>query len=113
MKSSVEIFAELAIYLRQMPESVIEQAQRENSWFSHIDVAIDAICSKLLDRSALVDDQVVTLKNCSVNGVKITAENWTSLVAPESTCGEGQISVELKNGSYLTAENVVDYIVFE
>ena len=53
MKSSVEIFAELAIYLRQMPESVIEQAQRENSWFSHIDVAIDAICSKLLDRSAL------------------------------------------------------------
>ena len=66
-----------------------------------------------IDLSALGDDQVVTLKNCSVNGVKITTENWTSLVAPESTCGEGQISVELKNGTYLTAENVADYIVFK
>ena len=71
-------------------------------------------CSKYyIDLSALKADQKVTLKNCTVNGVKITAENWTSLVAPEDTCGEGQISVELKNGKYLTAENVVDYIVFE
>ena len=65
-----------------------------------------------IDLSAFVGTKVI-VKNCSVNGVKITAENWTSLVAPESTCGEGQISVELKNGSYLTAENVADYIVFE
>ena len=71
-------------------------------------------CSKYyVDLSALEADQKVTLKNCTVNGVKITAENWTSLVAPEDTCGEGQISVELKNGTYLTAENVADYIVFE
>ena len=66
-----------------------------------------------IDLSALGADQVVTLKNCTVNGVKLTAENWTSLVAPEDTCGEGQISVELKNGTYLTAENVADYIVIE
>ena len=65
-----------------------------------------------IDLSAFVGTKV-TLKNCTVNGVKITAENWTSLVAPEDTCGEGQISVELKNGTYLTAENVADYIIFE
>ena len=71
-------------------------------------------CSKYyVDLSALKDDQKVTLKNCTVNGVKITAKNWASLVAPEDTCGEGQISVELKNGTFLTAENVADYIVFE
>lgn len=71
-------------------------------------------CSKCyIDLSALVAEQMVTIKNCSVNGVKITAENWASLVAPEDTCGEGQISVELKNGTFLTAENVADYIVFE
>ena len=71
-------------------------------------------CNKAyLDLSALQADQVVTLKNCTVNGVKLTAENWTSLIAPEATCGNGQISVELKDGSYLTATNVVDYVVFE
>ena len=71
-------------------------------------------CSKCyIDLSALVAEQMVTIKNCTVNGVKITAENWTSLVAPESTCSEGQISVELKNGTFLTAENLADYIVFE
>ena len=71
-------------------------------------------CSKYyIDLSALKADQKVIVKNCTVNGVKITAENWTSLVAPEDTCGEGQISVELKNGTFLTAENVADYIVFE
>ena len=71
-------------------------------------------CSKYyIDLSALGANQKVTLKNCTVNGVKITAENWTSLVAPEDTCGEGQISIELKNGTYMTAENVADYIVFE
>ena len=65
-----------------------------------------------IDLSAFVGTKV-TLKNCTVNGVKITAENWTSLVAPEDTCGEGQISVELKNSTYLTANNVADYIIFE
>ena len=71
-------------------------------------------CSKYyIDLSALEANQKVIVKNCTVNGVKITAANWTSLVAPEDTCDEGQISVELKNGTYLTAENVADYIVFE
>ena len=71
-------------------------------------------CSKYyIDLSALGEGQKVTLKNCTVNGMKITANNWTSLVAPEDTCGEGQISVELKNGTYLTANNVADYIIFE
>ena len=70
-------------------------------------------CNKCyIDLSAFVGEKVI-LKNCTVNGVKITAENWTSLVAPENTCGEGQISIELKNGTYMTAENVADYIVFE
>ena len=70
-------------------------------------------CSKYyIDLSIFVGTKVI-VKNCTVNGVKITAENWTSLVAPEATCGEGQISVELKNGTFLTAENVADYIVFE
>lgn len=71
-------------------------------------------CSKYyIDLSALGADQKVTLKNCTVNGVKLTAQNWTSLVAPEDTCGEGQISIELKNGTYMTADNMADYIVFE
>ena len=66
-----------------------------------------------IDLSALKADQTVTLKNCTVNGVKLTAENWTSLVAPEDTCGEGQISIELRGGTFLTAENVADYIIFQ
>ena len=71
-------------------------------------------CSKYyLDLSALGEGHKVTLKNCTVNGMKITANNWTRLVAPEDTCGDGQISVELKNGTYLTASNVADYIIFE
>ena len=55
----------------------------------------------------------IVLKNCTVNGVKLTAENWKTLIASESACGDGQISVELKDGSYLTADNVVDYVVFK
>ena len=66
-----------------------------------------------IDLSALGENQRVTLKNCTVNGVELTAENWTSLVAPEATCANGQISIELKNGTYMTAENVADYVVFE
>ena len=70
-------------------------------------------CNKFyIDLSAFVGTKVV-IKNCTVNGMKITANNWTRLVAPEDTCSDGQISVELKNGTYLTAENVADYIIFE
>lgn len=71
-------------------------------------------CSKYyIDLSALIDGHVVTLKNCSVNGIKITAQNWAEMVAPESTCGENQITVELKNATYLSETNIADYIVFE
>ena len=90
-----------------------------NVWGRLVKPYVDAVfngcdfCDKCyIDLSAFAGTKVI-VKNCSVNGVKITAENWTSLVAPEDTCGEGQISVELKNGTFLTAENVVDYIVFE
>ena len=81
----------------------------------YVDAVFDGckFCSKgYIDLSAFEGTKVI-VKNCTVNGVKLTAENWTSLVAPEDTCGEGQISVELKNGTYLTAENIADYIVFE
>ena len=71
-------------------------------------------CSKFyIDLSSLGDNQKVTLKNCTVNGVKLTTQNWTSLIAPENTCGNGQISIELKNGTYLTADNLADYIIIE
>ena len=90
-----------------------------NVWGRLVKPYVDAVfngcdfCDKCyIDLSAFVGTKV-TVKDCTVNGVKITAENWTSLVAPEDTCGEGQISVELKNGTFLTGENVVDYIVFE
>ena len=66
-----------------------------------------------IDLSALAADQTVTLRNCTVNGVKLTAENWTTLVAPESDCGAGQISIELRGGTYMTATNVADYVIFE
>ena len=70
-------------------------------------------CNKFyIDLSAFEGTKVV-IKNCTVNGMKITANNWTRLVAPEDTCSDGQISVELKNGTFLTAENVADYIIFE
>ena len=66
-----------------------------------------------IDLSALIENNTVTLKNCTVNGVTLTAENWTSLVADEDNCGEGQISIELKNGTYMTANNVADYVIFK
>ena len=65
------------------------------------------------DGNIVAPETKITLKNCSVNGVKLTAENWTSLVASEDSCGEGQISIELRDGSYLTAENIADYVIFE
>ena len=81
----------------------------------YVDAIFDGcdFCSMgYLDLSAFVGTKV-TLKNCTVNGVKLTAQNWTTLVAPEDICGEGQISIELKNGTYMTADNVADYVVFE
>ena len=66
-----------------------------------------------IDLSALKADQKIVLENCTVNGVKLTAENWTTLIATESACGEGQISIELRDGSYMTAENVADYVIIK
>lgn len=61
----------------------------------------------------LTPDAKVVLKNCTVNGVKLTADNWQDLVAAEDDCGVGQISIEGKNGTYMTASNVFDYVIFE
>lgn len=66
-----------------------------------------------IDLSALIAGETVTLKNCTINGVKLTSNNWSQLIAPESNCGEGQISVELTNGSYLTTESTATYFVIE
>ena len=65
------------------------------------------------DGNVLSPDAKITLKGCTVNGVKLTAQNWTDLVASESDCKDGQISIELKDGSYMSASNVVNYVVFE
>lgn len=66
-----------------------------------------------IDLSALSADAKVTLKNCTVNGVSLTASNWTSLIVPESECGAGQISIEARNGSYMSASNVLDYVIIQ
>lgn len=66
-----------------------------------------------IDLSALVEGETITFENCTVKGVKLTADNWTELVAPESTCGENQISIEGRDGSYMTAENVFNYVIIK
>ena len=80
-----------------------------NATFSNCDFS----SKYYIDLSALAADQKIVLENCTVNGVKLTAENWTTLLATESACGEGQISIELRDGSYMTAENVADYVIIK
>ncbi len=65
------------------------------------------------DGKVLNQDAKITLKNCTVNGVKLTADNWTQLIASEADCGEGQISIEAKDGSYMTASIVLDYVIIQ
>ncbi len=65
------------------------------------------------DGNVLDPDAKIVLRNCTVNGVKLTAENWQQLIVAEGACGEGQISVELKDGSFLTASNLADYVIIE
>ncbi len=65
------------------------------------------------DGNVLDPTAKITLKNCTVNGVKLTAQNWTSLIASENDCGEGQISIEGKDGSYMTASNILDYVIIQ
>ena len=55
----------------------------------------------------------IVLENCTVNGVKLTAENWTSLIASEEDCKDGQISVEAKDGTYMSDLNVLDYVIIK
>lgn len=66
-----------------------------------------------IDLSSLTTDGDVVLRNCTVNGVKLTQANWKELIAPEDTCDEGQISIEGKNGSYMSADNIFDYVIIE
>lgn len=66
-----------------------------------------------IDLSALEDGCTVTLKNCTVNGVELTSENWTQIIVSESDCADGQISIEGKDGTYMSATNILDYVVIE
>ncbi len=65
------------------------------------------------DGNVLDPDAKIVIKNCTVNGVKLTAENWKSVIVDEYSCGAGQISIESKDGSYMTASNVLDYVIIE
>lgn len=65
------------------------------------------------DSNVLNPSAKITLKNCTVNGVKLTAENWKDLIVSEDDCGEGRISIEAKDGSYMSAANILDYVVIE
>lgn len=68
-----------------------------------------------IDLSALEEGCKVTFKDCTLGGVELTAENFAQYLAEESNYveGEAKLIVELRNGTYLTAENLVDYIIFE
>lgn len=65
------------------------------------------------DGNVLTSDTKIVLKNCTVNGVKLTAENWKDLIVSEDDCGDGQISIEAKDGSYMSASNILDYVVIQ
>jgi len=65
------------------------------------------------DGNVLTPDTKIVLKNCTVNGVKLTAENWKTLIAPEDTCSAGQISIEGKDGSYMSESNIFDYVIIK
>ena len=49
MKCYVDIFSELSVRLKSIPEQVIKDAQEQNCWFCQIDIAIEAICMQMLD----------------------------------------------------------------
>lgn len=73
----------------------------------------DFIGKYYIDLSALGVGQKIVLRNCTVNGVKLTADSWKTLIAPEGTCGDGQISIEGRDNSYMHENNVFDYVVIE
>ena len=66
-----------------------------------------------IDLSSLGEGETVTFVNCTVNGVKLTAENWKELVVAENECADGQISIEGKDGTYMSESNVFDYVIFK
>ncbi|MBQ9138231.1 MAG: aldehyde dehydrogenase [Alistipes sp.] len=53
MKSIVDIFTELGARLGQIPQGVVRQAVEQNGWFCHVDTAMEALCSQMLDRAKL------------------------------------------------------------
>ena len=65
-----------------------------------------------IDLSALANGCTITLKNCTVNGVKLTAENYKDLIVAENACGEGQITIESKSGTYAVAD-WIDYVTIQ
>lgn len=65
------------------------------------------------DGKVVNPDAKVVLQNCTGNGVKLTAENWNQLIAPKGSCGEGQISIEGKDGTYMSSTNVFDYVIIK
>lgn len=71
------------------------------------------ISQAYLDLSSLKAGDKVVLRGCTVNGVLLTNDNIAELIAPESTCGEGQMSIESRTGTYLTADNWADYVIIE
>ena len=66
-----------------------------------------------VDLSALIADNTVTFDGCKVNGIALTASNWASMVVSESDCGAGQISIEGRNGSFMSSTNVFDYVTIK
>lgn len=66
-----------------------------------------------IDLSDLKNGCTITLKNCTVNGVKLTAANWKDLIVAENDCGNGQISIEGKDGTYMSTSNIFDYVVID
>jgi hypothetical protein len=66
-----------------------------------------------IDLSSLGEGETVTFVNCTVKGVKLTAANWQELVVAANECAYGQISIEGKDGTYMSESNVFDYVIFK
>ena len=59
-----------------------------------------------IDLSSLKEGNKVILSKCTVDGEELTIDK----IVGEDVCGEGQISIELKDGSYLSSSNLADYV---
>lgn len=65
-----------------------------------------------IDLSSLGENAKITLKNCTVNGVLLTNDNIDELIVPENECGEGQITIESRTGTYVRAD-WQSYVIIE